>query len=59
MSFPVAEEAVEKTIDEVDDIVNPWKFQQQVLKESIMINLFVCHYSLSFSDFILYILLLH
>jgi hypothetical protein len=24
MSFPVAEEAIEKTIDEVDDVVNPW-----------------------------------
>ena len=24
MSFPVAEEALEKTIDEVDDIVDPW-----------------------------------
>jgi len=25
MSFPVAEEALEKTIDDVDDIVNPWE----------------------------------
>lgn len=25
MSFPVAEEAIEKTIEEVDDIVNPWE----------------------------------
>jgi tryptophanyl-tRNA synthetase len=24
MSFPVAEEAIQKTIDEVDDIVDPW-----------------------------------
>jgi hypothetical protein len=24
MSFPVAEEAIENTIDEVDDVVNPW-----------------------------------
>lgn len=24
MSFPVAEEAIEKTIDEVEDIVTPW-----------------------------------
>ena len=24
MSFPVAEEAIQKTIDEVEDIVDPW-----------------------------------
>ncbi len=32
MSFPVAEEAVEKTIDEVDDIVNPWEVSTTSLK---------------------------
>jgi hypothetical protein len=25
MSFPVEQEALEKTIDEVDDIVTPWE----------------------------------
>jgi len=32
MSFPAAEEAVEKTIDEDDDIVNPWEVSTTSLK---------------------------
>lgn len=25
MSFPVAEETIEKSIDEAEDVVNPWE----------------------------------
>jgi hypothetical protein len=32
MSFSVAEETLEKTIDEVDDIVNPWEVSTTSLK---------------------------
>ena len=31
MSFPVAEEALEKTIDEVEDIVTPWDVEANKL----------------------------